>query len=105
MECLSPERGVARRGTLRVDVHSVFEGRCSQHAELRGKIVRQVFDDDRVATERHVRAVLLAGADWDDEPGVASEHLHDFRGAKLLQAPRSKRSARLWRGERLSHSR
>jgi hypothetical protein len=51
-------------------MHTIFDRRSARDAERFREIVCQVFDDDRVATERKVRPVLLGRAHGDDERGT-----------------------------------
>ena len=79
-----------------VRVDAVLHRRCAQDPELRRQIVGQAFDDDRVAAERQVGAVLLGRA-----------HRHDQRRAAraAARAPRRGSSPSSARGVRLESSR
>jgi len=105
MERLAAQRGIPGKSTLGIDVHAIFERRCSQDPKFGGEVVREMLNDDRVAAERHVWTVLLTCTDGHDQSGVASEGFSNLGGTELLQAQGLGRRTRVRRGERLSHSR
>ena len=87
MQRLAPQRRISGETALGVDVDAVLQRRRAQHAEFRGEIVREMFDDDRIAAERHVGSVLLARANRNDQSWIVGERVRDLIGTKLLQAP------------------
>ena len=46
---------------------------CAHRIEKNAPVVGKAFHDERIATERKVRAVLLGRTDRNDEPGVSLE--------------------------------
>src|SRR5204862_5305871 len=80
--------GVARVRPLGGGVHAVFDRRSAQDVEARREIVGQPLDDDRVASQRQMGAVLLAGADRHQEAGIALQDEADVVGRQRLQVTR-----------------
>jgi hypothetical protein len=62
--------------------------------EFRRQVVGQALDDDGVGSERHVRPVLLARSDRDDEPLIAMQDGSDLGGPHLFQPARGRRRRR-----------
>src|SRR2546423_5786256 len=85
---LFSQRRVAGEAALGIDVDSVLRRRSAQHAIFRGQIVSHALDDDGIASERHMRTVLLACADRDDESRIVAEDGCDLRRIELLYAKR-----------------
>src|SRR5438105_966262 len=85
---LAAHRGVAGVRPLGGGVHAVFDGRGAQDVEAGREIVGQPLDDDRVASQREMGAVLLAGADRHQEAGIALQDEADFVGHQRLQMTR-----------------
>src|SRR2546426_1888651 len=65
--CVAGVRPPGRR------VHAVLDGGGAQDVEGGREIVRQTLDDDRVASQRQMGAVLFAGAHRHQEAGIALE--------------------------------
>src|SRR5439155_301032 len=68
--------------------HAVFDRRSAQDVGARREIVGQPLDDDRVASQRQMGAVLLAGADRHQEAGIALQDEADVVGRQRLQVTR-----------------
>jgi len=65
-------------------VHPIFDSWGAEDVHLAGEVVGKAFHNERIATERKVRAVLLCGTNWNDEPGVSLEvSLDGTRGESL----------------------
>src|SRR5438876_310939 len=76
--------GNERRG----GVDAVFDRRRAQDLEGRREVVGETLDDERVAAERQVGAVLLAGPHRHEEAGIALENETHLVGDKGLQVER-----------------
>ena len=59
--------------------------------KIKIKVIGQPLDDDRIASQRQVRAMLFAGAYGDDHSRIAFEQLGDFRRAHTFDAARRRR--------------
>lgn len=68
VERLAANGGVPGVGPFRRGVHAVRYRGGAQHLIACGEVVRESFDDERIAAQRKVRPVLLAGADGDQQP-------------------------------------
>src|SRR5438067_2043796 len=73
---------------LRGRVDAIFDGGRAQDLERAGQIVGQALDDDGVAAERQVRAVLLARSHRNEEARIALENETDLIGDQGLQVER-----------------
>src|SRR5438046_7602160 len=71
MQGLFAQRCVSRETPFSDDIDAILDGGCHEDPELGRQIARQSLDDDRVRAERQMRPVLLARADWDDQPWIA----------------------------------
>jgi hypothetical protein len=89
MQRLFPKRCVSGETSLRINVDSVLHRRSAQHAIFCGEIVSHSLYYDRIAPEREMRSVLLAGTDWYDQTRIITEHGTDLRRIELLDAQRS----------------
>src|SRR6266480_1491145 len=85
---LAADRGVAGEGPLGDGVDPIFDRRGAQDLERPGEVVGQALDDDGVATERQVGAVLLARSHRDQEAGIALENETHLVGDEGLQVQR-----------------
>ncbi len=90
MERLAAHGTVARRGARAGVEDAILHGGGAQHAEGRGEIIGEAFDDDRRRAERQLSAARFAGADGHDEAGVLDHEGRDLGWGHLLEAP--------WRG-------
>jgi len=61
-------RRIAREGTLGGGVHAIRYRRGAQDAEAARQVVGETLDDERVAAEREVWSMLLAGANGYQQP-------------------------------------
>jgi hypothetical protein len=66
-------------------VHSVLERRRAKDAELRRQVIHQAFDDQRIAAEWEMGAMLLARTHGNQQPRVAGQRFGDFCGAQFLE--------------------
>jgi hypothetical protein len=71
VESLEVYRCRTREVTHRRSVHAIFYSWRPQHLELGGQVVCEPLDDDRVAAEREMWAVLFGRPDRDDQPRIA----------------------------------
>src|SRR5207247_2299388 len=85
---LAAHRGVAWERAAGGGVDAVFDRRRAQDLEGRRKVVGETLDDERVAAEREVGAVLLAGPHRHEEAGIALENETHLVGDKGLQVER-----------------
>jgi len=99
---LFSDRAVAREYAFRGGVDAVFDRWRPNDGELGGQVVGEAFDDDRVAAHRQVRAMLLTGADWNDQPRVRRLSGGDLRRDHLLEETRPRSGQR--RGSGHSHA-
>jgi len=88
VQSLFPDGRVPDEPALGVDVHSVFQCRRPQHSELGGEIVGHALDDDRVASERKVRPMLLARSNRQNQSRIFGENRLDLHRDELLDSPR-----------------
>jgi hypothetical protein len=66
-------------------VHPIFNSWGAEDLHLAGEVVGKAFHDERITTERKMRAVLLCRTDWNDEPGVSLEVPLDGTGGEPLE--------------------
>jgi len=65
--------GASRVLDLGRRVHPIFNSWGAEDLHLVGEVVGKAFHDERITTERKMRAVLLCRTHWNDEPGVSLE--------------------------------
>src|SRR5439155_1163227 len=85
---LAADGGVAGEGPLGGGVDAIFDRRGAEDLERPGEVVGQTLDDDGVAPEREVGAVLFARSHRYEEAGIALKHEAHLVGDEGLEVQR-----------------